>query len=147
MHVDRVVQRGFICGGNGLLLGRYSYAPAWLLCRHPLAGGPRGRSNRSPDLQDSRWRFSGATVHERLMCQTPGMPAARRFLAVVGTVAVLSGCAPPVHPTDTAQADAVMAIVRDTMTHAHLKAAIVRVTIDGKEVVTQALGESMTGVP
>ena len=28
-----------------------------------------------------------------------------------------------------------------------LKAVIVRVTIDGREVVTEALGESMTGVP
>lgn len=29
----------------------------------------------------------------------------------------------------------------------HLQAVIVRVTIDGKEVVTEAMGESMTGVP
>lgn len=40
-----------------------------------------------------------------------------------------------------------MKIVRDTMSKAHLNAAIVRVTIDGKEIVTQAVGESMTGVP
>ena len=40
-----------------------------------------------------------------------------------------------------------MRIVRDTMAQAHLKAVIVRVTVDGKEVVTQAVGESMTGVP
>ena len=33
------------------------------------------------------------------------------------------------------------------MAQAHLKAVIVRVTVDGKEVVTQAVGESMTGVP
>jgi CubicO group peptidase (beta-lactamase class C family) len=33
------------------------------------------------------------------------------------------------------------------MSQAHLKAVIVRVTVDGKEVVTQAVGESMTGVP
>ncbi|EUA07152.1 beta-lactamase family protein [Mycobacterium xenopi 4042] len=46
-----------------------------------------------------------------------------------------------------AKARAVMKIVGDTMTQAHLKAAIVRVTVDGKEIVTQALGESMTGVP
>jgi len=45
------------------------------------------------------------------------------------------------------KADAVMRIVRDTMAQAHLKAVIVRVTVDGKEVVTQAVGESMTGVP
>src|ERR1700738_4231588 len=40
-----------------------------------------------------------------------------------------------------------MRIVRDTVAQAHLKAVIVRVTVDGKEVVTQAVGESMTGVP
>ncbi len=67
---------------------------------------------------------------------------------------MLGGCAPgalpsqtPTSTTDTAKADAVMRIVRDTMAQAHLRAAIVRVTIDGKELVTQAVGESMTGVP
>ena len=30
-----------------------------------------------------------------------------------------------------------MTIVRDTMAEAHLKAVIVRVTVDGKEVVTR----------
>ncbi|MDT5008681.1 MAG: hypothetical protein QOH57_298, partial [Mycobacterium sp.] len=33
------------------------------------------------------------------------------------------------------------------MARRHLKAVIVRVTVDGKEVLTQAFGESMTGVP
>src|ERR1700752_1787208 len=49
--------------------------------------------------------------------------------------------------SDPAMAEAVMKIVRETMGSAHLKAVIVRVTVDGKEIVTQALGESMTGVP
>ena len=40
-----------------------------------------------------------------------------------------------------------MRVVRDTMSQAHLKAAIVRVTVDGEEIVTEAVGESMTGVP
>jgi CubicO group peptidase (beta-lactamase class C family) len=82
------------------------------------------------------------------------MTVARRFLAVMCATAMLAGCAPGALPTETpttttenAKADAVMRIVRDTMAQAHLKAAIVRVTIDGKEVVTQAVGESMTGVP
>jgi CubicO group peptidase (beta-lactamase class C family) len=47
---------------------------------------------------------------------------------------------------DPAKADAVLKVVRDTMSSAHLKAVIVRVTIDGKEIVTQSLGESMPGV-
>jgi CubicO group peptidase (beta-lactamase class C family) len=79
---------------------------------------------------------------------------ARRFLSVVFALLLLTGCAPGALPTETpttttenAKADAVMRIVRDTMAQAHLKAVIVRVTIDGEEVVTQAVGESMTGVP
>ena len=82
------------------------------------------------------------------------MPALRRFLAVQCALMVLTGCAPgalpaesPTSTTDTTKADAVMRIVRDTMEQAHLKAVIVRVTVDGKEIVTQAVGESMTGVP
>jgi CubicO group peptidase (beta-lactamase class C family) len=81
------------------------------------------------------------------------MTLARRFLAVICALAMLTGCAPGALPTKTptttenAKSDAVMRIVRDTMAQAHLKAVIVRVTIDGKEVVTQAVGESMTGVP
>ncbi|HET6733977.1 MAG TPA: serine hydrolase domain-containing protein [Mycobacterium sp.] len=67
---------------------------------------------------------------------------------------MLTACAPAAPPpentsptTETAKADAVMRIVRATMAEAHLKAAIVRVTVDGQEVVTEAVGESMTGVP
>lgn len=82
------------------------------------------------------------------------MPAVWRLLAITCTLVVLTGCAPgalptetPTSTTDTAKADAVMRIVRDTMAQAHLKAVIVRATVDGKEVVTQAVGESMTGVP
>ena len=40
-----------------------------------------------------------------------------------------------------------MRIVREAMTQIASKAVIVRVTVDGKEVVTEAVGESMTGVP
>nr|HRD14973.1 serine hydrolase domain-containing protein [Mycobacterium sp.] len=47
----------------------------------------------------------------------------------------------------SARADAVLKIVRDTMAAAHLKAVLVRVTVGGEEVLTRALGESMTGVP
>ncbi len=78
------------------------------------------------------------------MCQTSGMRGARYVTVALSTVLVLAGCAPEV---DTTTTDAVMRIVRDTMTQAHLRAVIVRVTVDGKEVATQAVGESMTGVP
>lgn len=67
---------------------------------------------------------------------------------------VLTSCA-PVTPTprdsppaaDDGRADAVERIVDDAMKQAHLLAVIVRVTEDGKEILTRAVGESMTGVP
>jgi CubicO group peptidase (beta-lactamase class C family) len=48
---------------------------------------------------------------------------------------------------DPAKAAAVTDIVRKAMDQYKLKAVIYRVTIDGKNIVTAALGESMTGVP
>ena len=45
------------------------------------------------------------------------------------------------------RAEAIVAIARDIMAKQDVKAVILRVTIDGQEVVTAALGESMTGVP
>ncbi len=45
------------------------------------------------------------------------------------------------------QAAGILRIVRQRMADDHLRAVIVRVTVDGKEVVTEAMGESMTGVP
>lgn len=49
--------------------------------------------------------------------------------------------------SDRVKADAIMEIVRDYMEEAHLRAVILRVTVDGEEIVTAAEGESMTGVP
>lgn len=78
------------------------------------------------------------------------MSVTRRCLALI-LATMIAGCAPATRPvppgTDSAQAEAVMRIVRDTVTRAHLRSAIVRVTIGGAEVVTRAVGESMTGVP
>lgn len=77
------------------------------------------------------------------------------MLALVSAaVVVLGACAlpaqrpsPPPPTVDTAKVDAVMKVVTDTMAEQHLKAVIVRVTIDGRELLTRAVGESMTGVP
>jgi CubicO group peptidase (beta-lactamase class C family) len=76
------------------------------------------------------------------------------MLALVSAVVVLGACTPPAQrpspppPTvDTAKVDAVMKVVTDTIAEQHLKAVIVRVTIDGRELLTRAVGESMTGVP
>jgi CubicO group peptidase (beta-lactamase class C family) len=82
------------------------------------------------------------------------MPSPRRIVALVSAVVVLGACAPPAQrpssppPTvDTAKVDAVMKVVTDTMAEQHLKAVILRVSIDGRELLTRAVGESMTGVP
>ena len=82
------------------------------------------------------------------------MPSLRRRTAAVCTLVLLTACTPasvstdpPTPSTDSTKAAAVMRIVRDAVTQSHLKAVIVRVTVDGKEVLTEAVGESMTGVP
>ena len=83
------------------------------------------------------------------------MLLAQRVLGLTCAVLLLAGCVPTAPPSeespaptaDPAKADAVMAIVRDTMAQAHLKAVIVRVTVDGEEILTRAVGESMTNVP
>lgn len=84
------------------------------------------------------------------------MPVIRRLLVALCVVVLTAGCTPGALPdeqtttsadADDAKADAVMRVVRNTMASEHLKSVIVRVTVDGQEVVTEALGESMTGVP
>jgi len=48
---------------------------------------------------------------------------------------------------DSKQAEGIASLVRTAMTKQHLKAVIVRVTVNGKVVAMQAFGDSMTGVP
>jgi CubicO group peptidase (beta-lactamase class C family) len=60
--------------------------------------------------------------------------------------------APPTTPgitgsADPAKAAAVDNVVQEAIKARHLRAVIVRATIDGKEIITKAYGESMTGVP
>lgn len=62
----------------------------------------------------------------------------------VGRAAPATPAAPPV--ADDA-AEQVVALARAAMPTAGLNAVIVRVTVDGRDVVTEALGESMTAVP
>lgn len=78
----------------------------------------------------------------------------RRVGAAVFALATVAGCSlphitsPPPKPGGTAaKSEAVMRVVRDFMAQAHLKSVIVRVTLDGQKVVTEAVGDSMTGVP
>ncbi|MCZ8380844.1 serine hydrolase [Mycobacterium sp. CPCC 205372] len=79
------------------------------------------------------------------------MTRARRMLTVLCALTVLAGCAPEPDqtppPAEDSRAAAIRAIVRDAIASAHLKAVLVRVTEDGREILTDAFGESMTGVP
>lgn len=82
------------------------------------------------------------------------MPSMRRLTAAACSLILLTACTPvsvstdpPTSNADSAKADAVMRIVREAANQSHLRAVIVRVTVDGREVVTEAVGESMTGVP
>ena len=50
-------------------------------------------------------------------------------------------------PADSALAASIMTVVNNSIQANHLRAVLVKVTVDGKEVVRQAVGESMTGVP
>ena len=82
-----------------------------------------------------------------------GHAVARRLAVAALGVGLLAGCtsqsaaptAPP--PADSTQAAAVDRTVQEAMKARHLRAVIVRVTVDGKEIITKAYGESMTGVP
>lgn len=75
------------------------------------------------------------------------------LVALLIGAAALPGLAAPAKQAtpvaiDHAEAAAeIAAIVESAMTDYALNAAIVRVTIDGEEIITAAYGESMTGVP
>jgi CubicO group peptidase (beta-lactamase class C family) len=82
------------------------------------------------------------------------MAIARRLVAVVIAALIVTGCghrsppaSSPPDSADRAKADAVLRVTQNFMAQAHLKAVIVRITVDGKEIVTQAVGDSMSGVP
>jgi CubicO group peptidase (beta-lactamase class C family) len=82
------------------------------------------------------------------------MILAGRVCAAISTLVLLTGCGAavtsppqPTSATDSATADALARIVDDVMKQSHLRAAIVRVTEGGRELLTRAVGESMTGVP
>jgi CubicO group peptidase (beta-lactamase class C family) len=66
---------------------------------------------------------------------------------VLAVLLLVTGCTESPAAGADPRAEAIMKIVHDTMADAHLKAVIVRVTAGGDEIVTRAVGESMTGVP
>lgn len=82
------------------------------------------------------------------------MPSFVRLLAASCAAVLVAACgsAPdgagdPASASDGATADAIMRIVDQVRRESHLRAVIVRVTKDGREILTRAVGDSMTGVP
>jgi CubicO group peptidase (beta-lactamase class C family) len=63
------------------------------------------------------------------------------------SAASLNAGATPAETSQSAQASAIAAIVQKAMKTEHLRAVIVKVTQGDKVVISQAFGESMTGVP
>ena len=78
-----------------------------------------------------------------------------RLAGLVGVIALCTACAgpsgsgadPAPPPSPTAEAQAITQVVDSAMATDHLSAVIVRVSVDGREILTHASGESMTGVP
>jgi CubicO group peptidase (beta-lactamase class C family) len=101
-------------------------------------------------------------VHDQLNNRSFGTPLTRRKAVAMGLTLATSGtltagstrsasatsqrqATPTSAPSD--HAETIIALAREALETQHLNAVIVRVTIEGQEVVTAALGESMTGVP
>jgi len=77
----------------------------------------------------------------------PGAPAAGAAGAEHATGGGPTGAPAVATALPPEAAERIVAITRDLMKEQGVRAAIVRVTVDGQEVVTAAFGESMTGVP
>lgn len=92
----------------------------------------------SPDRYSRRQMLTGVTVG----AATLAGPWARITAAAPGLIAT-----PVASPASETRADNVIAIVGAAMEQHHLKAAIVRVLIDGEELVAITRGESMSGAP
>jgi CubicO group peptidase (beta-lactamase class C family) len=67
--------------------------------------------------------------------------------AVLVVLAIVGTAAPSDAGSATPEREAILSIARDEMANHALGAVIIRVTEDGKNVVTRALGHSMAGVP
>jgi CubicO group peptidase (beta-lactamase class C family) len=101
------------------------------------------------DLQEVEDRGFGTPLTRR-DAVTMGLALAGGTLAAGSARSVSAAAlrqATPVPGAPGDQAEAIIAIARDIVDKQDVKAVIVRVLIDGQEIVTEALGESMTGVP
>jgi hypothetical protein len=66
---------------------------------------------------------------------------------VVGGAGAAATSRTPMASTDPVMAEKVRALARATIATRFARAVLVRVTVDGKEILTEAFGESADGVP
>ncbi|HEY7031447.1 MAG TPA: serine hydrolase domain-containing protein [Thermomicrobiales bacterium] len=98
--------------------------------------------------------LSAHQISRRRALRQGGLCLAAGTVALTGATgpgvalrAAVAAPAAPVSDSAPAPAEDILAIARDDMARFDLRAVILRVTIDGDELVTAALGESITGVP
>lgn len=108
-------------------------------------------SNRGPAAVTRRWlsrrSLLQASAGSALVAGAEMMAARRSMAQQTATpqASPASGATPAVSPE--AQANDIIAIAANAMKAYALNAVILRVTIAEREIVTAAMGESMTGVP
>jgi CubicO group peptidase (beta-lactamase class C family) len=76
-----------------------------------------------------------------------GTTSASRSSGIPTGTTVTAAPSDPDAATDTTMTASVMKVVNDMRESRHLRAVLVRVTVDGQVKVEQAVGESITGVP
>jgi CubicO group peptidase (beta-lactamase class C family) len=83
-------------------------------------------------------------------CKDDGSDAEQGAAASTSALPASSTPSTPAHPagsSDPALADDIRAFVEQTMDERHLRAVIVEITRRGETVISEAFGETMTGVP
>jgi len=129
---------------------RVGAATAWRHGRRRFVGPIRslvtawkpGRPRRLDDLPRGEARLS-----QRIRRRHPAGIGLLLLTFAVGTLCISLGPPPASAATPSNDPTAIVAIARNAMKADSLKTVIVRVTVNGKPIVTKALGTSMTGVP
>lgn len=92
-------------------------------------------------------RLAGRRLTRRVALGSGATALAAGLIHRPAAVRALQDGATPVAVDPADPADGIVAVARQIMETNHLRAVILRVTSDGEEVVTAAMGESLTGVP
>jgi CubicO group peptidase (beta-lactamase class C family) len=94
-----------------------------------------------------RSRFTGLLIGMALLATACHMPPASESQSADRSQSPESTSAGSADPADPAKAQAIRKVIEEVRASSHLRAVIVRVTSGDQEVLTEAFGDSMTGVP